>query len=108
MIARFKAFMIETTYLPLTAVISASVDQVSCDLHGEAAILNLKNGKYYTLNAVGARIWDLLKHPISVGSIYNSIIEEYSVDPQQAAADIQRLIKDLSENNLLVIGNSAR
>jgi len=40
-----------------------SKDQVSCDLAGEAAILNLKNGVYYGLDPVGARIWNLIQEP---------------------------------------------
>ena len=45
-----------------TTVVVAK-DQVSCDLAGEAAILNLKNGVYYGLNTVGARVWNLVQEP---------------------------------------------
>ena len=41
--------------------------QVSSDLGGEEfAILNLKTGTYYGLDAVGARIWALLLEPRTV------------------------------------------
>ena len=41
----------------------ATKDQVSCDLAGEAAILNIKSGVYYGLDPVGARIWNLMQEP---------------------------------------------
>ena len=36
------------------SIVVAAKDQVSCDLAGEAAILNMKNGVYYGLDPVGA------------------------------------------------------
>ena len=41
--------------MTLDTIIHASSDQVSCDLAGEAAILNLKTGTYYALNPRSAR-----------------------------------------------------
>lgn len=100
--------MAETTSLPLTSIVSASPQQVSCELHGEAAILNLKNGKYYTLNAVGARIWELVQSPVEVVSIYDTISREYSVDRGHIEIDIERLIHDLAKNELLVINPASQ
>jgi hypothetical protein len=42
------------------SIIVASQDQVSCDLAGDAAILDIKSGIYYGLTAVGAWIWNLM------------------------------------------------
>ena len=48
------------------SVVVAAKDQVSCDLAGEAAILNIKSGVYYGLDPVGARIWSLVQEPRKV------------------------------------------
>jgi hypothetical protein len=37
-----------------TSTVVAAKDQVSCDLVGEAVILDMKSGIYYGLNPVGA------------------------------------------------------
>jgi hypothetical protein len=42
------------------SIIVVSPDQVSCDLSGEASILNLKSGVCFGLNTVGASIWKLI------------------------------------------------
>jgi Coenzyme PQQ synthesis protein D (PqqD) len=54
------------------SVVAAAKDQVSCDLAGEAAILNIKNGVYYCLDPVGARIWSLMQEPRAVAEIHFS------------------------------------
>ena len=51
------------TQITLGSVVVAAPRQVSSDLRGEAAILQLESGVYYTLNAVGARVWTLLQQP---------------------------------------------
>ena len=43
--------------LPMHARIARTRAQASCDLGGEAVLLNLESGQYYGLDPVGARIW---------------------------------------------------
>ena len=59
--------------LSLHSVVVAAAEQVSCPLGEEAAILNLKNSVYYGMNPVGARIWELLKQPRSVGELRDAL-----------------------------------
>jgi len=83
--------------------IVVSQDQVSCDLSGEAAILNLKAGVYYGLNTVGASIWKLIQEPRSVKEIQDAILEEYEVDPEQCGRDVLELLQELSNHELIKI-----
>src|SRR4051794_25151529 len=55
----------------------ATKAQVSTDLGGEVAILNLEEGKYYGLEAVGSRIWSLVQEPRTVGEIRDVLVREY-------------------------------
>ena len=43
--------------------IALSKEQVSCDLAGEVAIVNLENGVYYGLDPTPRAIWELLAEP---------------------------------------------
>ena len=45
------------------SIIRAAGEQASCDLTGEAVILNLRSGQYFSLNDVGTRIWNLIQEP---------------------------------------------
>jgi hypothetical protein len=82
-------------------MVVVSQDQVSCELGGEAAILNLKAGVYYGLNEVGARIWKLILEPKRVSEIRDTILEEYQVEPDQCEVDVMVLLQDLLDNGLI-------
>lgn len=83
------------------SIVVVSQDQVSCELGGEAAILNLKVGVYYGLNEVGARIWKLIHEPKRVSEIRDTILEEYEIEPDDCEADIMVLLQDLLDNGLI-------
>lgn len=85
--------------------IVAAKDQVSSDLSGEAVVLNLKSGKYYGLNAVGARIWNLIQEPRTLNDIRNVIMEEYEVEPERCEREILNLLQELAAEGLIEVGD---
>ena len=85
--------------------IAVSKDQVSCDLAGEAAILNLKNGVYYGLNPVGARIWALLQEPKTFAQIRDALLDDYDVERLSLESDIRDLLNQLAAQGLVDIGS---
>ena len=64
-------------------IIVVADEVVSCDLDGEAAILNIKDGIYYGLDPVGAKIWNLIQKPLVIDEIIKIILNEYDVDKDQ-------------------------
>lgn len=89
-----------------TIVVAAS-DQVSCDLAGEAAILNLKTGVYYGLNPLGARIWALVQQSRTVSEIRDAILAEYEVEPARCESDLLSLLGQLAEGGLIELRDEA-
>jgi hypothetical protein len=87
--------------LMMSTIVKAADGQVSCDLSGEAAILNLETGVYYGLNAVGAFIWNLIQKPVSVEQIKEAILAEYEVDPARCERDLLRLLNELADRGLI-------
>lgn len=85
------------------SVVVAAKDQVSCDLAGEAAILNIKSGVYYGLDPVGARIWNLMQTPRKVTEIQTAIAEEYEVEPERCARDLVGLLEKLLAEGLIEV-----
>ena len=84
-------------------VIKACSDQVSCDLVGEAVILNLKSGVYYGLDSVGTLIWNLVQEPKTVTEIRKVVLEEYDVDPQTCERDIQAFLEDMAAHGIVTM-----
>jgi hypothetical protein len=85
------------------SIVVAAKDQVSCDLAGEAAILNIKSGVYYGLDPVGARIWNLMQEPREVLEIQNTITGEYDVEPEQCSRDLIALLEKLLAEGLIEV-----
>ena len=95
--------------IPLSAhsIVAASSQQVSCPLGDEAAILNMKNATYYGLDAVGARIWDLLQRPRSVGEIRDTLLEEYDVEAERCERDLLSLLEKMVSEGLVEVRSAA-
>ncbi len=85
------------------SLVMVAKDQVSCDLTGEAAILNLNDGMYYGLNEVGARIWSLLSEPIKVSHIRDQLESEYDVDSRRCEKDLLDLLSKLQDAGLIEV-----
>jgi Coenzyme PQQ synthesis protein D (PqqD) len=91
--------------LPLSfhTIVVAAPEQVSCPLGEEAAILNLKNSVYYGMNPVGARVWELLKQPKSVGELRDILLEEFEVDQERCGTDLLALLGTLQGEGLIEV-----
>jgi hypothetical protein len=89
--------------MTLETVVQASPDQVSCELQGEAAILNLKTGVYYVLDPVGAAVWKLIEQPRTLASIREAILGEYEVDAVRCERDLFVLLEKLAGEGLIEV-----
>src|SRR5882762_4047675 len=89
------------------SVVVAVTDQISADLAGEAAILNLASGVYYGLDPVGARVWRLIREPQTLAHIESVLLREYDVDANQCALDLLALIEALADEGLVQIQDAA-
>jgi len=81
--------------------IVASKQQVSCGLSGEAAILNLRNGVYYGLDPVGARIWNLIQEPRTFAQVRDIVLREYEVEAPRLESDMHELFAQLAAHQLI-------
>ena len=85
------------------STVVATRDQVSSDLKGEVAILDLKAGVYYGLDAVGARIWHLLQEPKTVDQLRDALLEEYDVEADRCERDLLALLQRLADEGLVEV-----
>lgn len=54
-----------------------------------------------TLNESGAFFWDCLKEDTTQQEVVSKVLEVYEVTPEKAAADVEKFINMLRENDLL-------
>jgi len=83
--------------------ITVEKNQVSTDLGGEAAILNLTNGVYYGLDSVGARVWNLIQQPRTFIELRDILLEEYAVDTPRLESDLRNLLNQFADERLVQI-----
>jgi len=95
---------VKGTYNQLSIVKKIS-DQVSCDMAGEAIVLNMKSGVYFGMDEVGALIWSLLEKPRTIGEIRDAILEEYDVDSDSCDRDLMSFLDSLQTAGLVEIDN---
>ena len=86
-----------------SARVAVSKELVSCDMDEDAVILNLKDGEYHELNAMGARIWELIQEPKSVADIRAAILAEYEVEADTCERDVQSLLQSMVEKGLVQV-----
>ncbi len=93
--------------LGVSCRVVAARDEVSCDLGGEAAILQLASGVYYGLDAVGSRIWALVQSPRSVREIRDTLVAEYDVPAERCERDLLDLLQTLVAERLIEVRDDA-
>lgn len=89
--------------LSRSSSVVAARDQVSSDLGDEVAILDLKAGTYYGLDAVGARTWNLIQEPRTVEEVRDILVSEYEVEPDRCERDLVALLQRLADEGLVEV-----
>ena len=83
------------------SVVAASDSQVGCEVSGETFMLQMDDGVYYSLTAVGARIWELIQEPRSVAEVHRCLLDEYDVESERCEKDLFVLLSDLVSKRLV-------
>lgn len=69
---------------------------------GEAVLLDIESGQYFSLNPVGSRIWELCDGTRSATEIVSVICNEFDVAEDVAAVDTRDILRELEKAKLVV------
>ncbi|MFO6448771.1 PqqD family protein [Erythrobacter sp. NE805] len=93
------------TTLPPALEIASDPEVVGCTLGEGSALLNLRTNIYYSLNAVGAFVWDRLVEAgaerVTFAALVAAVREAYDAPVDVVEADIARLVTDLEAAGLV-------
>lgn len=75
------------------------------DLNGERVMMNLEKGKYFALNDVGSRIWNIIEEEkeIAVQKIIDKLLDEYDVQNDTCRNAVVNFINKLRDEELVVV-----
>jgi len=65
---------------------------ISGRLHDELVMMDIEQGKYFSLNPVATRVWDLLETPMSAEELCGHLTEEYDVDSSRCMEEVKELL----------------
>jgi Coenzyme PQQ synthesis protein D (PqqD) len=77
------------------------------DVHGRAfgeelVVLDLAGGEYYSLDILGARIWNELVAGHTVGEVLALLVRDYDAEPELLGKDLESFAEELVRRGLLV------
>jgi len=75
---------------------------ISGRLHDEIVMMDLEQGKYFSLNPVATRIWDLLERELTVEELCVLLKEEYEVESRQCIEDVSEHLGEMVRLGLVI------
>ncbi|QPD05326.1 MAG: hypothetical protein Nkreftii_003100 [Candidatus Nitrospira kreftii] len=98
----------DTASVPLIApamlsrtLLLPSPDVQGTNMDGEAVLLDLSTGRYYTLNRVGSVIWEHCTGHHTISDIQAVLCDRFDVAPERALEDLVSLVNELIQEGLL-------
>ena len=71
-------------------------------IDGEAIIINLANGIYYSMDKAGALVWELLQTGRSLEEVIDAVAGRYDVAREQGESNVRDLVQELVQENLII------
>jgi hypothetical protein len=71
-------------------------------IDGEAVIVNLQNGSYYSIDKIGAVVWSYLEKGLSMSQIIDIIAVKYSGEAAAIKHALEQLFAQLQDEQLIV------
>lgn len=71
-------------------------------IDGEAVIINLDSGNYYSLVDVGSFIWELVEKGASASELQELVLQTYQSNATDVDRGVQELLAQLQQENLIV------
>lgn len=69
----------------------------------EIVLLTIESGKYFKVDAVGSRIWEMIKEPMTIENLCQALTGEYDISSEECLKDITLFLERLQEDNLILI-----
>lgn len=74
---------------------------ISGTLDDELIMMDIDKGKYFALNPVAKRIWELLSEPLTINDICSVLINEYEISKEKCIEEVEKYITELVKLNLV-------
>jgi hypothetical protein len=76
-------------------------DVLARRLPGGAVLVHMRTNRIFELNETGARIWELLHEGLDQQGLLTRLLEEFDVDADRAAAEVEAVLGQLGREGLV-------
>lgn len=90
--------------MDINTVVSHRKDIDTTDLNGDKVMMDLEKGRYFSLNSVGSRIWELIEEPVEVNKVVDSLLEEYEINREDCEKNVLEFLEQLDNSKIICVG----
>jgi hypothetical protein len=74
---------------------------LSTELDQETVLLSIDAGAYYGMGGTAQSIWEKLAEPIAFSALVDALVQEYEIEREACAADLQGFLAEMEREGLL-------
>ncbi len=76
---------------------------LSSRMDNEIVMMHPESGKYFALNPVASRIWELLEEPHTINELVEKLLREFDVTEETCTNEVSVFIEEITEKKLIDI-----
>ena len=76
-------------------------DLLSSRMDQDTVMMHPESGKYFSLNPVATRIWEMLEKPMTFSQIVGTLLNEFNVSSETCHKETREFIRTLMEKNII-------
>lgn len=89
--------------ISINTVVSQRKDIDTTDLNGDKVMMDLEYGKYFSLNSVGSRIWELIEEPVEINKVIDLLLEEYDISRDECEKNVLEFLDKLDNEKIISV-----
>jgi hypothetical protein len=89
--------------LSLDSVVARRTEALTAPVDGELVMLDPRSSRYFGLDAIGSRVWELIEQPRSVMALCSALEGEFEVTPEACRDDVLGFLEQLREAELIEV-----
>lgn len=93
--------------IDLDTRIARSPEPLTGDLDGEVVLLSADSDRYFGLNLVGSRVWELLAEPSTASALIERLLEEYAVSRPDCEREVLQFLHEMHDRRLVELAGAS-
>lgn len=94
-----------TQWIQMSAdtLVSQMPGMVTTDLDGQKVMMNINHGKYFNLDPIGSRIWELIETPRTFKDLVAMLQAEFEVAEGKCQSDVTAFFNKMKELGIITV-----